>query len=741
MAQVTGPVPTPLANMGQPIARYGAVEKVTGAPVYAADEAVPQPLYAFFLTSGIAKGRIAGIDTAPAERMPGVHKVYTYKNAPPRKNLKHMKQGGRISDTNLILGDAEIVNDGDPVALVLADSYEAARDGAARIAVRYAEAPPTATFGSRGAKQVYPEDLQKNEKAVGDFARAFAAAPVTIDHEYGTPTQHHNPMELFSTTAVWNGDELTLYEPSQFMYALPHAVAEQLGIDPAKVRAVSRYVGGAFGSKGMPTQRTALIAAAARDLGRPVKLIVHRKQGYTLATYRAETRHRIRLGAGRDGRLTSYGHEGWEVTSRQDDYSVAGVETTAEMYGWSNVRTRVNLVKADRNTPGFMRSPPETPYMYALESAMDEMAIACGMDPVEFRRVNDTRKSPINGAPYTSRSLMQCFDQAAASFGWSRRTPAPMSMRDGDWLVGYGCATATYPTNSSAATARVRLTPDGKAVVEVASHDLGTGAYTVVQQVATGALKLDPANVTVLMGDSRLPPSPVAGGSQTTASVGSAVHKAATQIAARFGGTMPAPAALSAAFERLSVARIDEYAEWWPKGSSAKAVRTLYNGGVGGGEEGEQAEGSDPKPLMYAFGAEFVEVRVHRLTREIRVPRMTGAFAAGHIVNPRTARSQYLGGMIWGMACALLERTEIDELRARYVNDNIAEYLIAVNADVPQVDILMVPEVDDQVNPIGVKGIGELGNVGTAAAVANAVYHATGKRIRDLPITMDKLFV
>ena len=255
------------------------------------------------------------------------------------------------------------------------------------------------------------------------------------------------------------------------------------------------------------------------------------------------------------------------------------------------------------------------------------------------------------------------------------------------------------------------------------------------------ALRLDPQNVTVRMGDSRLPPAPVAGGSQTTASAGSAVHKAAMQIAARFGGTMPGPDDLSAAFDRIGTAQIEEYAEWWPKGSGAGAVRALYQGKAGGGEAAEQAEGSNPKPLMYAFGAEFVEVRIHRLTREIRVPRMTGAFAAGHIINPRTARSQFLGGMIWGMASALLEHTEIDRLRARYVNDNIAEYLIAVNADVPQVDIIMVPEVDDQVNPLGVKGVGELGNVGTAAAIANAVFHATGKRIRDLPITMDKLLV
>jgi len=727
--------PKPLANMGDPIVRSEAAAKVTGKPLYASDMPVQNPLHAYFLTSAIALGRIASIDTAPAEAMSGVFKIYTHHNAPKRQVVPHFTKGGPVSDSNMPLVGPDIYNDGQIIAMVLAESYEIARDASRRIVVRYDARVPAASLDSPTAQTVQPPSLASKDKKVGDFETAFAQAPVKIDQEYRTPPQHHNPMELFATTASWSGDMLTLYEPSQFVYGLAGGLSRQLGVDQSRIHVVNPYVGGAFGSKGVMTQRTALIAQAAREVGRPVKLVIPRDQGFSVTTYRAETRHRVRLAADKKGKLVAYGHEGWEVTSRLDDYSVAGTEKSVEMYDVPNISTRVQIVKADRNTPGFMRSPPEVPYMYALESAMDELAVALEIDPVELRRINDTMKSPVTGAPYTSRSLMECFDQASSAFGWKKRNPRPASMRDGDWLIGYGCATATYPTNLTAAAARVILTADGKAHVEIAAHDVGTGAYTAMGQIAARRLGIDPVNVTVAMGDSKLPPAPVAGGSMTTASAGSAVHGAADKIVARFGGTMPKPGELTAAFRKLGTNRIEEYAEWAPPGSPPDAVEKLSKGSMSGGG------GNEKKPLMAAFGAQFVEVRIHRLTREIRVPRMTGAFAAGRIVNPRTTHSQYLGGMIWGMASALLEATEIDEKRARYVNDNIAEYLIAVNADIPQVDIIMVPEVDTQVNPIGVKGVGELANVGTAAAIANAVYHATGMRIRDLPITMDKLLV
>jgi len=506
-------------------------------------------------------------------------------------------------------------------------------------------------------------------------------------------------------------------------------------------------VGGAFGSKGQFTPRTGLVALAAKKLNRPVKLVVTRDQGFTTATYRAETRHHIRLGARRDGKITGYSHEGWEITSRPDAYVVAGVEDSARIYGFGAVQTKVNAVHADRNTPGFMRSPPVVPYIYALESAMDELAARLAIDPVELRRINDTMHDPITGKPYSSRSLMRCYDEAAKAFDWSRRNPEPRSMRDGDWFIGLGCATAVYPTHVGPAAARVRMLANGEVQVQIAAHEIGNGAYTVIGQMAAERLGVPLSSVKVELGDSSLPPAPVAGGSNTTASACSAVLKACDAIRVRLARSAATADRGRAAgfaadngqemradlFRRLGVGAVEEYAEFIPRGGKPDAVKQLYAGQVAmtGGPNGEK--------LMYAFGAEFVEVRINALTREIRVPRIVGAFAAGRLMNTRTARSQYMGGMIWGISSALHEATEIDKARARYVNDNLADYLVPVNADIDQVEVILIPEEDHEVNPAGVKGIGELANVGTAAAVANAVYHAIGMRIRELPIRIEKL--
>jgi xanthine dehydrogenase YagR molybdenum-binding subunit len=530
-----------------------------------------------------------------------------------------------------------------------------------------------------------------------------------------------------------------VFEPSQFVYGLKAGLAQALGISSDKVRVISPFVGGAFGSKAQVTPRSPLVALAAKKLNRPVKLVLTRDQGFTVSTYRAETRHRIRMGANRDGKITSFIHEGWEVTSRPDPYSVAGAEDSARLYGFGTVKTHVQIVHADRNTPGFMRSPPVVPYIYALESAMDELAAELDMDPVEFRRVNDSMMDA-TGKPWSSRSLMTCYDQAAERFGWKNRDSKPGSMRDGDWLIGWGCASAVYPTHVGAATARVRLQANGEAHVQIAAHEIGVGVRTVVAQTVAEQLDIPVSAVEVETGDSALPPAPVAGGSNQTASCCSVVLKACEAIKARLSGpavTVGSGAAggnaLEDQFKRLGVGAIEEYAEYLPPGGKPDTIKKLYGGTpfLGGGSQGEK--------LMYALGAEFVEVRVHALTREIRVPRMVGAFAAGRIMNPRTARSQYLGGMIWGVSSALHEATEIDPRNARYVNDNLADYMVPVNADIADVDIILVPEQDNFVNPVGVKGIGELANVGTAAAVANAVYHATGVRIRQLPIRLEKL--
>jgi xanthine dehydrogenase YagR molybdenum-binding subunit len=751
--------PEPKENMGAPVPRYDARLKVTGEARYASDVPVANPAYAVLATSAIAKGRLTSLNLDEAKAIPGVLDILTYENT---SELKETKFGERCSTSVQALGP-QIFHAGQIIAVVVADSFEAATQAAESITATYSEEAPSATFGAQGLETgdaTKQSQQHKHLPQAGDADGAIAQAEVVIDAEYSTPTQHHNPIELFTTTAVWTGDQLTIYEPSQFVYGLKNAVAERLAINPDNVRVVSNFVGGAFGSKGTMTPRTAMIALAAKRLNRPVKLVPTRAQGFTIATYRAETRHHIRLGARRDGRLVGYSHECWEISSRPDPYVVAGVEDSAQLYAYGAIATKVNIVHADRNTPGYMRSPPVVPYIYALESAMDEMAVKLGMDPVEFRRVNDTTTSPVDGKPYSSRSLMQCYEQAADAFGWKGRNATPSSMRDGDWLIGWGCATALYPTHVGPAVARVRLMYNGDVKVQTAAHEIGNGIYTILSQLAAERLGVNLSSVRVEVGDSRLPPAPVAGGSNTSASACSAVLKTCDAIRTRLFhaavtanegphvgqsagdltlkdgqvvSTNGATEKMESIFGRMGVSSIEEYSEFVPDGLKPDAIAELYDGRL------TMTGGPHGKKVMYASGAEFVEVRVHALTREIRVPRIVGAFAAGRLMNTRTVHSQLMGGMIWGISSALHEATDIDTQYARYTNDNLADYSVPVNADIKQVEVILVPEVDHDVNPAGVKGLGELGNVGTAAAIANAVYHATGKRVRDLPIRIEKL--
>ncbi|MBH5373349.1 xanthine dehydrogenase family protein molybdopterin-binding subunit [Bradyrhizobium glycinis] len=761
---MTAAAPAPKANLGQPVPRYDAAAKVMGRATYASDMPLDNPAYAFLVTSAIAKGRIDRFELDDAKRVRGVIDIVTHENAPKLKESKLFSNGGYAGTTIQPLKSAEIAHDGQIIAVVVAESYEAAREAANRVKVSYSAAAPSATFDSPGttAAAAKGQNSQfKEDPKVGDFAKAFDAAEVKLSVSYETPTQHHNPMELFTTSCAWMGDNLVIYEGSQYVYGLKNGVAEQLGIDADKVRVVNPYVGGGFGSRGSMTPRTAIIAAIAKRLNRPIKLVPTRDQGFTIATYRAETRHEIRLGASRDGRLVALRHEGAEVSSRPDAYCVGGTKTTTRLYACPNVDSLVSIVRADRNTPGFMRSPPEVPYLFALESALDELAVKLNMDPVELRRINDATRDPIDGKPYTSRSLMACFDEAAKAFGWSQRSPQPKSMSDGDWLIGYGCAATCYPTQMAPSAARVRLQRDGRTRVEIAGHEIGTGAYTVIAQTAAERLGVPLEKVAVFMGDSDLPPAPVAGGSNSTASTCSAVMMVCDQIRQRLFkalmpndsladkaketvGISPAPSTQAAkgdrsldiekAFDALGVGVVEEYGEWKPEGAPLDSFRAMHNGQVrlvGGHQMKDQ--------IAYAFGAEFVEVRVNRFTHEIRCPRLVGAFAAGRIMNPRTARSQLMGGLIWGMSSALLEATEIDERNARYVNDNLADYLVPVNADVPGVEVIMLSEQDDHINPVGAKGLGELANVGTNAAICNAIYHATGQRIRKLPVRLENI--
>jgi xanthine dehydrogenase YagR molybdenum-binding subunit len=742
-------------KLGQPVARIDGIAKVTGAARYASDEPVPNPAFAYLITSRIARGSIRAFDLAEARSVPGVIDIVTYENVGGGFDKAHGPDGGPTTTT---LEDNKIWHDGQIIGIVVAETYEAAREAANKSKVTYNEEIPSATFDSPGVSTEPHKPEGGPDPKKGDAEGAYAKAPIKFEASYSTPTQHHNPIELFTITCEWKDEKLTIYEPSQFMWGTKASAAKQLKVEPDLVRAISRYIGGAFGSKG-PNPRTHWIARVAKRVGRPLKLVPTRDQGFTIATFRAETRHHIKLGAAPDGQLQSLSHEGWEVTSRPSAYNVAGVESTSRMYACPNIHTAVNIVHADRNTPGYMRAPPETPYMFALESAMDELAHQLKMDPVELRRVNDTQTDPVEGIPFSSRSLMQCFDQAAAQFGWNKRNPVPGTVRDGDWLIGYGCATACYPSNIGPAACRIALTADGKASVGIAGHEIGTGAYTTVAVVAARALGLPTDAVTVHMGDSDLPPIMIAGGSNNAASASLVVAKACEQLRDRlaqaavedyrsaFHGFDPASLQLRESKltgagheENLQVAieraghRLEAYAENIPEGLPPSSISDMSKG------QPKMLSGSSRKDVIaYAFGAHFVELRVHSRTREVRVQRTVSAFAAGTIINAMTAHSQFMGGTIWGLSSALHEETEIDPKSARYVNDNLADYLIPVNADVPIIEIIMVPEEDHRVNALGIKGIGEIGIVGMNAAVANAVYNATGERIRSLPIRPDKL--
>jgi xanthine dehydrogenase YagR molybdenum-binding subunit len=751
-------------RIGSPVPRIDARLKVTGKALYASDVPLADPAYAFLVTSSIARGRIAGIDASATQSLPGVLDVLTYETMGDEiAPTKIFSDGGYVSSSIVPLASDAIAYAGQIIAVILADSFEVARDGAHRLNVTYAEAQPAAGFDSDGATEVAMKDVDESHEdpAVGDAARAFAAADITIDASYSTPIQHHNAIELFTTSCVWANGELTVWEASQNVTGLKHGLAEQLRMEPQKIRVISPYIGGAFGSRGSVSQRTAIIAVAARRLNRPVKLVATRDQGFTIATYRAETRHRVRLGADREGKLVSLTHEGREVTSRADNYSVAGTDASTRLYACPNVASKVSIIHADRNTPGFMRSPPEVPYLFAIESAMDELAIALNLDPVELRRHNDTDREPIRNLPYTSRALMPCFDAAARAFGWERRNPKPGSMRVGDWVIGWGCATTMYPTQVAPASARVILSGQGTVKVQTAAHDVGTGAYTAIAETAADRLGISLERISVELGDSDLPPAPVAGGSNTTASVCTVVAKACEQIRERlaraavqsnggaFAGDDPARLVLqdgvlksphgkseplAVVVARSGLGAVEAYAENIPHGAPADGLQKLYHG------HAALAGGASMKDrIQFAFGAEFVEVRVHALTREIRCPRVIGAFAAGRIVSPVLAHSQLMGGLVWGISSALHEATEIDPRAARYTNTDLAEYLVPVNADIGSVEVIILPEDDRAVNDLGIKGLGELGNVGTNAAIANAIYHATGVRICDLPIRLEKL--
>nr|WP_314626426.1 xanthine dehydrogenase family protein molybdopterin-binding subunit [uncultured Noviherbaspirillum sp.] len=733
-----------MSLIGQPLSRVDGIRKVTGSATFSAEHKIPRLAHAVLVMSTVASGRIARVDSKEAEKMRGVIAVITHLNAPrlPAGGKASQPPAGRVLN---LLQDDRVHYQNQPVGLVVADTLEHALDAARHVRLTY-QADQASTDFEKAKLQ--PVDPKKAKSSPADTDRGklddgIAAGAAQIDAAYRTPVEHHNPMEPHATIAVWAGDQLTLYDSTQNVSGERSTVARTLGISPDKVRVVCPYVGGGFGCKGSTWSHVVLAAMAARRAGRPVKLVLERPQMFGPVGHRPHTEQRMLLAAGKDGALTAVRHNVIASTSFQEDWLESSALVTRMMYASPNQQTTHRLARLNTGTPTYTRAPGEASGSFALECAMDELAYELKVDPVDLRLRNYAARDPEKDKPWSSNALRECYRVGAERFGWAKRDPRPMSMRNGTTLIGMGMAAATYPANRSAASASARLLSDGSAVVQSGTHDLGTGTYTVMTQVAAEALGLPPEKVRFELGDSSMPRAPVSGGSQSVASVAPAVQAAAAAVRRKL-------VALAIADSRspLSGANVDDVVSenGWLMLRSAVDRREPYaavlarNGGRALDASAESKPGSEREEYsMHAFGAVFAEVHVDAELGEIRVPRISGAYGVGQLLNEKTAHSQLMGGVVWGISMALMEATEYDLRTGRPVNANLAEYHVPVNADIGIIDIAVVPEQDTHINSLGTKGIGEIGITGVAAAIANAVYHATGKRVRDLPITLDKV--
>jgi xanthine dehydrogenase YagR molybdenum-binding subunit len=707
------------AVIGQPISRIDGRQKVTGRATYAAEFHVPGLAHAAIVRSTVANGRIASIDSVAAERAPGIITVVTHRNAPRLAYRLHKgAPDPTVGERLHVLQDDRLNHQGQPIALVIADTLEQANHAATLLRVTYAS--ESGTTNIKRVEPVLPTQQKTDQGGTrppetrrGDPEGAFAGAEVNVEATYVIPRENHNPIEMHATIAAWEGDRLTLWDKTQWVHNTADEIAAVFGIPAENIRVISPFVGGAFGSGLRPWPHVTLAALGARVARRPVKLMLSRREMYYGVGYRPHTVQRVALGASRDGRLAAIVHDGYQETSTYEEFSEALLNASRFLHSCPNVYTRHRIARMNVHTPTYMRAPGEASGVFALESGMDELAVALAIDPVELRLRNEPEQDEFKKLPFSSRSTRECYRAAAERFGWSRRNPEPRSMRDGRWLIGWGMATATYPTNYAPASAMARLLPDGTAEVMSASSDMGPGTWTSMTQVAAETLGLPIDRVKFTLGDTRLPRAPIHGGSMTMASVGSAVQAAcrrAREDALARGGAND----LTDAMRRIAQP-IEASADVKPGDASQRFS-------------------------MHAFGAVFVEVSVDPDLGETRVRRIVGAYGAGRIVNPKTTRSQCIGGMIGGIGMALMEHSVVDGRNGRIPNANFAEYAVPVHADAPSVmDVIFVEEHDPHVNPIGVKGVGEIAMVGVAPAIANAVFHATGKRVRELPITPDKV--
>ncbi|HTB12260.1 MAG TPA: xanthine dehydrogenase family protein molybdopterin-binding subunit [Bryobacteraceae bacterium] len=730
--------------IGQPLTRVDGRLKVTGQAPYTADQNIPNLAHAVLTTSAIAKGRIVSIDTRKAEKVPGVIAVFTHKNKlKVAKDPSTVSPGAPADRALQLLQDDRILYGNQPIAISVAETFEAATEAARLVTAQYAELAPSIRL-EQGLPHAYiPKKVggagDPGTSSRGEFDAAFPHAGTRMQEIYTTPFQTHSPMEPHATIAVWEGnDKLTLYDTSQGIFGDRKRIAELLGLGAENVRVISLFLGGGFGSKGPCWSHTPLCALAAREVKRPVKLVVRRPQMFGPVGCRSATHQTISIGAGTDGKLSAMKNETISHTSTFDEFTETATLPTRMLYSVPNNSTVQKLIRSDIGTPSYTRAPGEAPGTFALEVAMDELAVKLKMDPLELRLKNYADRDEEKKLPWSGKSLRECYQKGAEKFGWAGRKPEPRSMREGHTLIGWGMATAVYPARRSPASALARLNPDGTFLVEAGSQDVGGGTYTIMTQIAADALRVPVQAVTFKLGDTRYPETPVSGGSQTAATAGTAVREAGEALRQKiFDLTMSDPnfaqSGATVADMRIAGGNVTV------RGKS-KAIRELVGSQPYIEAQASTKQNEDTKQYsMFSFGAQFAEVRVDADLGQVKVSRMVGAFGAGTILNAKTARSQFMGGMIWGISFALLEHTAYDERLGRIVNNNLAEYHVPTNADVGQIDVLWVEEPDTHVSPMGAKGIGEIGITGSAAAVANAVYHATGKRVRDLPITPEKV--
>ncbi len=713
----------PNGIVGKPLDRVDGPRKVTGRAIYAYEvERGPQTAYGYVVQASIGKGRIQSIDSRVAEQMPGVVLVLTHLNAPQQGTGNH-------HEAHPVLVGPDVSYFGEPVAFVVAETFEQARAAAYAVRVSYETAQGTYALRDGLPRARVPQggDVPA-DSAVGNFEPAFAAAPVQLDVTYTTPLQSHAMMEPHATLAIWDGDKLTLHTSNQMLNRGVAAVARTLKMPQENVRLVSPFIGGGFGSKLWVNADAILAAIAARQLKRPVKTALTRQQIFMVTTHRSDTIQHIRIGTDRNGRIQAIGHDVFSGNlPTEQTYEGAALQTRT-LYAGANRLTRHRLVPLDVPVASSMRAPGEAAGLLALECAMDELAEKLNLDPIELRIRNEPGEDPERHVPYSSRHLVACLQEGARRFGWEKRQAKPGQVRDGNWLVGIGVASATRGNPLQPSAANVRLDPDGIVTARMAMTDIGTGTYTILMQIASEMLGVPPTAVRMELGDTAYPMAAGSGGSFGAASSGSALFEACMNLRAKLASA----AGMDPTIADFANGNISF-------GGAVKPLKSLV-GNAGVEADGSIQPGATLKEYsQQSYGAHFAEVGVDIDTGEIRIRRMLGVFTAGRILNAKTARSQAIGGMIFGVGAALQEAVLLDKRYGLYVNHDLAEYHVPVHADIPDVDAIFLPELDNKANPLKSKGIGELGICGAGAAVANAVYNACGIRVRDYPVTLGKV--